>query len=652
MSSKDTSVKNRTSASGNEPTAELKNQVLENEMKLNELTVKVDVIIAEQVSMKEDFRAIIESLKLLEKSVSSLTLEVKELKGDKSVKVITSSNVSEEQCFDSEEFNVPSSESLNSSRHLQKEDLKAEEKKRLRRLSDNLFTDPNVNLSDEEDDREKTKVVEKDEVTPTDLPKYMQERNATLKQLKPDDVLKFLEAIDDYQMQGKKAVANVEKQFHMIISKELLTKLHDFNYATAMVDGGLEIGSFFTKQVGRTLTVRNQQHLKSGKEGIIFNNRTTLQQLQWKALRGLIVAYVTPKDMSGFCKTLYSVMKSRYTVGKKSILGRLPSITPESQIKQWPIFYEFLTTLAKVYSELFLWVQGNVFWGSTPLDIEWTNSTKANVKTTIKEIIEAHGNAYLKGLFAQVELMSAGDQSTPLVPQRGENVPFDYVKPKAKKQTAIFSASQFIEAMITVGRSDTEAAKAWKTSQSKTLQLNFNNDDSDEGERNVNELIGDFYDGYTSETEQDDFFSNEASLSELWTKHKIKGKNWDDVCWCLIFGDTCKGNCKPKSSDPDLDRAKASVYLLWQANKRLENARQHKKKIEDFQSKIKPLLAKRNQKIDWVWHEDEAKGSPTKPQREPPTIPGARKKQFNSLETPDEESEKDDFSAIAKGGDY
>jgi hypothetical protein len=105
-------------------------------------------------------------------------------------------------------------------------------------------------------------------------------------------------------------------------------------------------------------------------EGIIFNNRTTLQQLQWKALRGLIVAYVTPKDMSGFCKTLYSVMKSRYTVGKKSILGRLPSITPESQIKQWPIFYEFLTTLAKVYSELFLWVQGNVFWGSTPLDIE------------------------------------------------------------------------------------------------------------------------------------------------------------------------------------------------------------------------------------------------------------------------------------------
>ena len=128
MSSKDTSVKNRTSASGNEPTAE----VLENEMKLNELTVKVDVIIAEQVSMKEDFRAIIESLKLLEKSVSNLALEVKELKGDQSVKAITSSNVSEEQCFDSEEFNVPSSESRNSSRHMKDSDT--EKKKKIRRL--------------------------------------------------------------------------------------------------------------------------------------------------------------------------------------------------------------------------------------------------------------------------------------------------------------------------------------------------------------------------------------------------------------------------------------------------------------------------------------------------------------------------------------
>ena len=94
------------------------------------------------------------------------------------------------------------------------------------------------------------------------------------------------------------------------------------------------------------------------------------------------------------------------------------------------------------------------------------------------------------------------------------------------------------------------------------------------------------------------------------------------------------------------------MYLLWQANKRLEHARQHKKKIEEFQTKIKTVLAKRNQKIDWVWHEDEAKGSPTKPQREPPIVPGARKKQFNSLESPDEETEKDDFSILAKGGDY
>ena len=37
MSSKDTSVKNRTSASGNEPTAELKNQVLKLETLNNEL---------------------------------------------------------------------------------------------------------------------------------------------------------------------------------------------------------------------------------------------------------------------------------------------------------------------------------------------------------------------------------------------------------------------------------------------------------------------------------------------------------------------------------------------------------------------------------------------------------------------------------------
>jgi len=169
----------------------------------------------------------------------------------------------------------------------------------------------------------------------------------------------------------------------------------------------------------------------------------------------------------------------------------------------------------------------------------------------------------------------------------------------------------------------------------------------------MNELMGDFYDVYKSDTERSQV-SDEASFAELWTKakNKIKGKNWDDVCWCLIFGDTCKGNCKPKSNDPDLDRAKASVFLLWQANQRLEYAHQHKKKIEEFQARIKPVLVKRGQKIDWVWHDDEAKGSPTKPQREPPTVPYARKKQFDSLETQGEEKEKDDFSAIAKGGDY
>ncbi len=356
-------------------------------------------------------------------------------------------------------------------------------------------------------------------------------------------------------------------------------------------------------------------------------------------------------------------MQSRYATGKKSILARLPEITSDTLIRQWPIFYEFLTTLAKVYSELFLWVQGNIQWGSSVFNIEWTvqgDSKKPSVKKTIKAIVDAHKNVYLHNLFMQVDSMSFIDQTTTVVPQVGEKIPFDFVPQVQKKQTAILSASQFLEAMIDVGRSDTEAAKAWKASLNKTTLLTFNDNPSDTEEKNVNELIGDFFGGYSSEAEQDDYPMNEASLSELWTKHKIKGKNWDDVCWCLIFGDTCKGNCKPKSSDPDLDRAKASVYLLWQANKRLENARQHKKKIEDFQTRIKLVLSKRNQKIDWVWHEDEAKGSPTKPLRDPPTVPpkalpAGRKKQFNSLEMPDdedEETEKDEFSFVAKGGDY
>ena len=131
-------------------------------------------------------------------------------------------------------------------------------------------------------------------------------------------------------------------------------------------------------------------------------------------------------------------------------------------------------------------------WGATPFDVEWTGATKANVKTTIKAILDAHSNVYLRGLYAQVELMSAGNQGA-LVPQRGENVPFDYVMPKAKKQTAILSASQFIEAMTDLGRSDTEAAKAWKSAQTKSSQLNFKDYDSDDGEKIVNELMGDFY---------------------------------------------------------------------------------------------------------------------------------------------------------------
>ena len=345
MSSNNTSVKNRSpSASGNDSIADLKIQVQENENKLNDLSVKVDAIIVEQASMKYDIRAILESVKLPEKSVSNLALEMKELRGEKSSNVFTSSKVSEEQYFDGEEFNVPSYKSLNSSRQVDKQDPEAVKQKKLRRLSDNLFNIQGVNFLDD-DNKEELVVEEKerDDVNPTDLLKYMEERNVTLKKLKPDDVLKFLEAIDDYLLQGKKETANVEKQFHMIISKDLLSQLYAFNYSTSIQDGGLEIGIFFSKVISKNLTQRNHHHLH---QGIIFNNRTTLQQLQWKALRGLIVAYVTPKDMSSFCTTLYQVMNVRYVTHKKSVLARLLPITPETQIKQWPVFYEFLTTLA------------------------------------------------------------------------------------------------------------------------------------------------------------------------------------------------------------------------------------------------------------------------------------------------------------------
>ena len=171
MSPNNTSAKNRSpSASGNDSIADLKIQVQENENKLNDLSVKVDAIIVEQASMKDDIRAILESVKLLEKSVSNLTLEMKELRGEKSSKVITSSKVIEEQYFDGEEFNVPSYESLNSSRQVDKQDPEAVKQKKLRRLSDNLFNNQGANFLDD-DIKEELVVVEKerDDVNPTDL---------------------------------------------------------------------------------------------------------------------------------------------------------------------------------------------------------------------------------------------------------------------------------------------------------------------------------------------------------------------------------------------------------------------------------------------------------------------------------------------------
>ena len=81
MSSKDNSAKSRSlSASGNEPIADLKNQVQENETRLYDFTIKVETIFVEQVSMREDIQAVLESVKLLAASVSSLTAEVREEK--------------------------------------------------------------------------------------------------------------------------------------------------------------------------------------------------------------------------------------------------------------------------------------------------------------------------------------------------------------------------------------------------------------------------------------------------------------------------------------------------------------------------------------------------------------------------------------------
>ena len=81
MSSKDNSAKSRSlSASGNEPIADLKNQVQENATKLNDLTIKVEAMFVEQVSMKEHIQAVLESVRLLAASGSSLTAEVREHK--------------------------------------------------------------------------------------------------------------------------------------------------------------------------------------------------------------------------------------------------------------------------------------------------------------------------------------------------------------------------------------------------------------------------------------------------------------------------------------------------------------------------------------------------------------------------------------------
>jgi hypothetical protein len=79
-------------------------------------------------------------------------------------------------------------------------------------------------------DKNQTDLLQYIDVIPIDLVKYIEERNVILKKLKPDDVLRFLEAIDDYMLQGRKAVVNVAKQFHMIISKDFLSQLYGYNY--------------------------------------------------------------------------------------------------------------------------------------------------------------------------------------------------------------------------------------------------------------------------------------------------------------------------------------------------------------------------------------------------------------------------------------
>ena len=116
--------------------ADLKNQIQENETKLNDFTINVDSIFVKQVSMREDIQVVLESMKLLAASVSSLSAEVTEHMSEKSSKVRAFS-FSMDQHSDSEELNIPKSEPLNSSCHLK--DLKGVKKKKLRRLSKKHF---------------------------------------------------------------------------------------------------------------------------------------------------------------------------------------------------------------------------------------------------------------------------------------------------------------------------------------------------------------------------------------------------------------------------------------------------------------------------------------------------------------------------------
>jgi hypothetical protein len=75
-------------------------------------------------------------------------------------------------------------------------------KKKIKRLSDNMFGDSSVESSDEEI-KAKVAVVEKAEVVLTDFPKYMQERNVALKKLNPQAVLKLSRTIPRRELKLK-----------------------------------------------------------------------------------------------------------------------------------------------------------------------------------------------------------------------------------------------------------------------------------------------------------------------------------------------------------------------------------------------------------------------------------------------------------------